>query len=230
MRGIRLCSVQVAKDHQPSLPILCRQVVDALLVLTCQMASDLGVSRDTDKNKQTSDALIRYHYVCLCPPEMQALVGCLMLHMPQAILLELSICLAKSNGMQHTSALPDVVGRMEVTIWLTASSVASQDMVVGLDASWPDLDSNGNNLIGGREMTLSLAINFIRSCRVVVSCMRHVESVVGNWSTVTGVVMLAYVGSTGMQKCSATAHSISRHFINNLAFVKVQLSILPNNA
>jgi hypothetical protein len=85
---------------------------------------------------------------------------------------------------------------------------------MGLDASCPNLDSNRNNLIGRRVISLSLAINF--SCRVAVSCMRHVESVVGNWSIVTGVVMptlasiavagTAHVGGTWMQKCSAAAH------------------------
>jgi hypothetical protein len=71
MRGIGLCSVQTARDNRPSLPILCRQVAVVLLVLACQIASiasDLGVSRDTDKSKHTSDALIRYHCVHLCPP------------------------------------------------------------------------------------------------------------------------------------------------------------------
>lgn len=90
----------------------------------------------------------------------------------------------------------------------------TQDMVVGLDASWPDLDSKRNNLIVRREITLSLVIN--SSCRVVVSCMRHVESVVGNWTIVAGkvlptlaniaVVGTAHVAGTWMQKCSATAH------------------------
>lgn len=77
MRGIGLCSVQVAIGHQSSLPILCRQVADDLLVLACQMASDLGVSRDTDKSKQTSDALIRYHCVHLCSPG-DAGAGCVL--------------------------------------------------------------------------------------------------------------------------------------------------------